>query len=407
MRATLTTALSSMLAVQTMTSMAVFTVAVFAPAAAADIGVDATTIGAFMSIAYTVAMVAGLAAGTLLARYGALRVSQLTMLCVAAGMAAIVLASPLAAVACAVFIGMAYGPGNPASAHVLSRVSSPARRPLIFSIRQTGVPLGGLLAGAAVPSIVLLFGWRGAALAVGGLALVVLAAVQPVRNAFDADRRPDLPLAVAGMAAPLKLLRTDPMLRALAAAGFAYAGCQTSVAAFFVLYLTDALGMPLIRAGLVLAVVQAGGIAGRLLWGAVAGSVVSARAVLAGLGVMMAACLAATALLTPAWPPALLTILALALGVSSFGWNGVFLSEVASRAPEGAIGQATGAVQFVMFGGVVVMPPAFGVLVAVTHGYAAAFLAIAAVALGTGLYLRRAYTAGRTGVTVSGKGEPG
>ena len=62
MRATLTTALSSMLAVQTMTSMAVFTVAVFAPAAAADIGVDATTIGAFMSIAYTVAMVAGLAA---------------------------------------------------------------------------------------------------------------------------------------------------------------------------------------------------------------------------------------------------------------------------------------------------------------------------------------------------------
>jgi predicted MFS family arabinose efflux permease len=290
---------------------------------------------------------------------------------------------------------------------VLTRVSSPRRRPLIFSIRQTGVPLGGLLAGAAVPSIVLLFGWRGAALAVGGLALVVLAAVQPVRDAFDADRRPDLPLAVAGIAAPLKLLRADPMLRALAAAGFAYAGCQTSVAAFFVLYLTDALGMPLIQAGLVLAVVQAGGIAGRLFWGALSGSVVSARAVLAGLGVMMAACLAATAVLTADWPPALLTILALALGASSFGWNGVYLSEVASRAPEGAIGQATGAVQFVMFAGVVVVPPGFGALVAVTHSYAAAFLAVAAVALGTGLYLRRAYTAGRTGVSVSGKGETG
>ena len=244
-----------------------------------------------------------------------------------------------------------------------------------------------------MPSIVVLFGWRGAALAVGGLALLVLAAVQPVRNAFDADRRPDLPLAVAGIAAPLKLLRADPMLRALAAAGFAYAGCQTSVAAFFVLYLTDALGMPLIQAGLVLAVVQAGGIAGRLFWGALSGSMISARAVLAGLGVMMAACLGATALLTADWPPALLTILALALGASSFGWNGVYLAEVVSRAPEGAIGQATGAVQFVMFGGVVVVPPAFGALVAVTHGYAAAFLAVAAVALGTGLYLRKAYKA--------------
>ena len=255
------------------------------------------------------------------------------------------------------------------------------------------MPVASRLAGAPWPSTVPRFGGRGAALAVGGLALVVLAAVQPVRNAFDADRRPDLPLAVAGMAAPLKLLRTDPMLRALAAAGFAYAGCQTSVAAFFVLYLTDALAMPLIRAGLVLAVVQAGGIAGRLLWGAVAGSVVSARAVLAGLGVMMAACLAAMALLTADWPPALLTILALALGASSFGWNGVYLSEVASRAPEGAIGQATGAVQFVMFGGVVVMPPGFGALVAVTHGYTTAFLAIAAVALGTGLYPRQEYKA--------------
>ncbi|MCH8835359.1 MAG: MFS transporter, partial [Proteobacteria bacterium] len=173
------------------------------------------------------------------------------------------------------------------------------------------------------------------------------------------------------------------------------------------LYLTDALAMPLIQAGLVLAVVQAGGIAGRLFWGALSGSMISARAVLAGLGVMMAACLAATAVLTADWPPALLTILALALGASSFGWNGVYLSEVASRAPEGAIGEATGAVQFVMFAGVVVMPPGFGVLVAVTHGYTTAFLAVAAVALGTGLYLGRAYTAGRTGVTVSGKGETG
>ncbi len=393
MRATLTTALSSMLAVQTMTSMAVFTVAVFAPAAAADIGVDATYIGAFTSIAYSVAMVAGLAAGALVARYGAVRVCQLTMLCVAAGMAAIVLASPVAAVVCAVFIGMAYGPGSPASAHVLTGVSSPGRRPLIFSVRQTGVPLGGLLAGAAVPSLVVLFGWKGAALAVGAVALAVLAAIQPAREAFDADRRPDLPLAVAGIAAPLKLLRADPMLRALAAAGFAYAGCQMSVAAFFVLYLTDALGMPLIQAGLVLAVVQAGGIAGRLFWGALSGSMISARAVLAGLGVMMAASLGATEVLTADWPPALLTILALALGASSFGWNGVYLSEVVSRAPAGAIGQATGAVQFVMFAGVVVMPPGFGALVAFTDSYTIAFLAVAAVALGTGVALMHAYKA--------------
>src|SRR5690606_37311309 len=94
----------------------------------------------------------------------------------------------------------------------------------------------------------------------------------------------------------------EPGLRRLALSAFAYAGCQVCVSAFFVIYLADGIGMPLVRAGLIFAVVQVGGIGGRILWGAVAERLLSSRAVLVLLGVLMAGGCAATAAFAPDWP---------------------------------------------------------------------------------------------------------
>ena len=40
------------------------------------------------------------------------------------------------------------------------RVATSALAPLIFSLKQTGVPAGGMLAGAILPSVALAFGWH-------------------------------------------------------------------------------------------------------------------------------------------------------------------------------------------------------------------------------------------------------
>ncbi len=45
---------------------------------------------------------------------------------------------------CALFLGIAYGPYNPASAHVLADITTDQSRPLVFSIKQLGVPIGGM-----------------------------------------------------------------------------------------------------------------------------------------------------------------------------------------------------------------------------------------------------------------------
>ena len=189
------------------------------------------------------------------------------------------------------------------------------------------------------------------------------------------------------MLAPLRLVLAHRALRGLGLVAFAYVGCQSSVGAFFVLHLTQSVGMPLVQAGLAFAVLQTGGVCGRIIWGAVAGRFVSSRKVLAILGFLTTISVAALTALTPAWSFVIVCILGFILGSSSFGWNGIFLSEVAGRAPEGKISEATSGAQIFVFSGIVVIPPIFGVVVNVANSYAVPFLVVAALTLIASLYL--------------------
>ena len=76
-------------------------------------------------------------------------------------------------------------------------------------------------------------------------------------------------------------------------------------------------------------------------------------------------------------------------GASAIGWNGVYLAEVARRAPVGAVSAATAAALFVTFGGVLAGPPAFAFMLQSGMSYGAAFVAVAAPALLCGLVLLR------------------
>lgn len=370
----------AMLAVLTAASMSVFTVAVLAPAVAPDLGLDPKFIGPFMSVVYFLAAFVGAVTGGLITRYGAIRICQSTMVATAVAMFLLAAAHPLAALLAACLLGYAYGPFNPASAHILSGLTTARWQPFVFSLKQTGVPLGGALAGAIVPLLVLDFGWRGAAVWVGVVGIVIAVLLQPLRRTFDGDTKPVRIIALTNVWSPVRLVLLDPLLRRYSFAAFAYAGCQLSTGAFMVVYLSERHGMTLTLAGLVLACVQIGGFAGRLIWGAASERIVSSRFMLVGLGVMAAVCLALTAAMTPQWPLALLVVIATLLGMSTFGWNGIMLSEIATHSPPGMAAESTAGMQFVMFGGIVVIPVSFGALAA-NLGYPTAFSAVAVLAL--------------------------
>ena len=188
---------------------------------------------------------------------------------------------------------------------------------------------------------------------------------------------------------PVRLALVEPNLRGYTLAAFAYAGCQLSIMSFMVVFLTRAVDMSLVLAGSVFACLQIGGFAGRLVWGGVASRLNAPRAVLAAIGLITAACLIVTPFMDGNWP--LLGVIGLAtlLGVSSLGWNGVLLSEVATHAPEGLAVDATAGMQVVMFGGITVIPPLFGFLVMTTESFTTAFVTVAVLAVTGAVLLLR------------------
>lgn len=383
-------ALAATLTIQIYASFAATATAVLAPELAREFGVESRWIGAFVGIVYAGAMFASLACGGFIERYGPIRVSQACVALCAIGVVAMA-ATPVHAVAllavAAIVIGAGYGPITPASSQLLQRTASPSRMALTFSIKQTGVPAGAALSGALLPALTLAIGWRAAFAIIALAGIGVIGVAQPVRAGLDVERRPHGRFTFAGIFAPLALLRESRALRDLSLVSFAYSATQMCLTSFLVVHLTESLHWTLVGAGLALTSATVGGVAGRVGWGYVADRWLAPRVVLVLIGLAAGACGVAMALATPAWPPVALLAFAALFGATAIGWNGVQLSEVARLAPPGAAGKVTGATGFVTFAGVVIGPPSFALLSALTGSYRigfatfAAFSTIAALAL--------------------------
>lgn len=373
-------------------SFATAAAAVLAPEIAREFGIGTRWVGVFVGIVYAGAMVASLASGSFIERFGSIRVSQACVLLAAVGVLAASgtpAAAPLLLVVAALVIGIGYGPITPASSNLLQRTAPPSRLALTFSIKQTGVPAGVALAGALLPVLTLATGWRPAFVIVAFAGLFVLAGAQSVRAALDADRAGRGHFSIASIFAPLALLRQRRALLELALVSLAYSATQVALTTFLVTYLTETLQWTLVSAGFALTAATLGGVAGRIGWGYVADRMMPPRRVLIVIGALSGACGVALALATSAWPTAAVVALALVFGATAIGWNGVQLSEVARLAQPGMAGKVTGASSFVTFAGVVIGPPSFALLSSVTGGYRAGFAAFAALSVTAALALLR------------------
>jgi MFS family permease len=365
---------------------AFLTVPVLAPAIAAETGLAASLVGLHTALVYAGALLTGPLTGPLIQRFGAVRVLQLGMLLVGAGIALAALGQVWALVLSAFVAGMGHGPVTPGGSHLLAGRTPPRRRALVFSLKQAGVPVGAMLIAATAPLIALFAGWRAGVLAIAATAMVVAIALQPLRAALDAGRDPHaggagLGALWRGAAGSLGLLRTDAALRRLTVMSCGYGVAQFCFITFFVAFQVTQLGTPLAEAGLRLALAQAAGVAGRIAWALIADRV-GARLPLLGCGIGAAVAALALAAAGPGWPVALVVLAGIVMGATAVGWHGVMLAETARIAPEGQVGGATAAVSFAFALTMLVAPPAFSALVGLTGGYAAGFLLCVLAALG-------------------------
>ena len=362
--------------IQAMVAMALLTLPVMAPVAAKALSVSPAMVGFYVSITYAGAMFASLTSGTTVSRFGPIRVSQLGLLLCALGLC--LCASPwLPLIALgALFIGLGYGPITPASSQILARTTPPEQMALVFSIKQTGVPVGSMMAGAIVPSLMLAFNWQWTLGFVAMACVVSALMAQPLRPGLDDLRQANLPFQMGTLTSPIRMVLGHRALATMAACSFMFSMVQMSLTTYLVTYLHDDLAYGLVSAGLLLSVTQMGGIGGRILWGLLADKWLGAQRALALLAALMACSSLATALLLPVLPLWGIWIVLIVFGASAIGWNGVYLSEVARQAPEGKASVATGGTLTFTFLGVVIGPPIFGALSAAFGSYRAGFLAL-------------------------------
>lgn len=331
---------------------------VIAPELARTLGVQVSLIGYQMSLIYGAALFGSMLFTWMVARYGGCRTTQIGMACCVIGLAVGFHGSVAALVVTSIFIGIAMSINLPAAAHLLHRFSPPQHRNLIFSLKQTGVPLAWAVMALIAPAITLTWGWRWALALVLVSALVTLLAMQLVRDRWDDDRRPDLPVR-ARVFEGVQLVWRLPALRWLGIAAFGMAFVQLCVSTFTVIMLVGEAGYTLIEAGLMLSVAQIAGVMGRIAWGWLADRTGDSLRVLQSLTVGMLLCCFAIAFLQPGWPVSLTALLFAVFGATAVGWNGLYIAEVARRSPPGQVSLATGGAMVWNFGGILAGPTAF------------------------------------------------
>ena len=386
-------ALAITLAIQIFTALAATATSVLAPEIARDFGIAPKLIGVFVGLMYAGSMTASLASGGFIDRFGAIRVSQACVLMCAGGVLMVVGAAAMPAMlvlfatVASVVIGLGYGPITPASSQVLARTAHPSRMALTFSIKQTGVPAGAALAGALLPIVALRVGWHTAFTLVATLGIVIAVVAQSTRTALDAGRIPGRALSIGDVYAPLRHVLRTPALTELALVGFVYAALQVCLLSFLIVYLTETLHYSLVAAGFVLTAANLGGIGGRIGWGAIADSHIAPRTLLALIGMAAGLCAWLTAAFATDWPAAAIVGVGVVFGATAIGWNGVQLAEVARNSPSGQVGGITGASGFVTFGGVMIGPPTFALISAITDGYRAGFAVFGGLSIACSLWL--------------------
>ncbi len=361
------------------------TVPLIAAAIVLDLGVDPALVGVYLAIGSVAGFLTTLGCGGFILRYGALRMTQVGMLGLGVGLA-VTTAGWLPLFAVGAFIGgLGQAISTPSSSHLLGRLSPRHLAPLMFSIKQTGVPAGLMLAGGVGPALGAAAGLRVALLVIAGVCAFTAVALQPLRARFDTDRNPAQPLSPADIRANVAGVLRDPALRTMCVAMFSFVGLQSLFTGFFVLYLVRGLGYDLERAGLVFAIAVAVAVPARIGWGWLASRLVKPATLLSLLGIAMAGAATLAAVLDPAWPTWAATLIATAFSVTAVSWHGVLLAEVARLSPPGRIGATTGAVLACGDAGSLVLPLLFSAALSATGGYATGFLIGGLLALGVGV----------------------
>ncbi len=323
--------------------------AVLASQLITEFGLDRWQIGALVTASTLTGAVLSPAIGRLTDRFGARRAALVNLLLGAVALGALALAPTFGLLLLAALLtGVSQGLGNPSTNKLISFHVPVGERGLITGIKQSGVQVGTVVGGLALPLLALTWGWRSAVAVfafVAAVGMLVAAAILP--------KDPVVAQAEKG-----SVSRLPSVISWLSLYGFLLGAGGSAVFTYLALFGQEGLGYSETVAGTAVAAMGVVGVVSRVVWSRAAEKGNRYRASLlwlAGLATLAAVVMAAA----QAAPP-LLWVAAAATGLSASAWNSVGMLAVMFLVPASLAGRASGVVLFGFLAGLGVGAPAFG-----------------------------------------------
>jgi MFS transporter, ACS family, hexuronate transporter len=228
----------------------------------------------------------------------------------------------------AAFSGLGYGFGNPVASKGIYIWFDKKTRGTAFGIRFSAVAVGGAAAGLLLVSIAKMSGPFAALRTVFGMIMVMLVgAALLYRSPAGMENRSSVIVPESDRKGESRfkgLFRNKALVTVYSIAGV-FGVAQGVVVTFFVLYLHEKLNYSVLGAGSFFTVMMVSGATGRIFWGVVSDRMFRGdrKPVLIIISVLAVVSLTVFNFWNSLWPQWLFVLVVIAVGASSWGWNGI------------------------------------------------------------------------------------
>lgn len=345
-----------------------------------DLALSFTQFGLLMT-AYSAGQVTGaIPAGVLVDRVGVGRALISAHLILALGGTILYAANGFAmALFALLMMGWGYSIMNPATARGVLEWFPQGRRATAMGVKQTGVPIGGVLAAGTL-ALAVLIDWRDIMLVIsmlttaGGLLCLYLIEPRDVAKADDGVEKPSI------LSGVIQLAKDQNFLMLATSSGIFNIG-QYNFFTYLTLFMRDVALASQETASIVLGAAQAASAFGRIGWGYIADTMFQGRRKILTLLICTAASifLALMAVVGPSWGVIIGMALAVGLGMTIAAYASVLQTVAVESVPRTQTGSAIGCIMIGTSIGAMTGPPLFGAVVDMTGRFADGWLVTAGI----------------------------
>lgn len=269
------------------------------------------------------------------------------------------------------FIGICYGAVTPATNKHIMMSFSATNRGTVMGFKQMGVPLGSTLGSLLIPFISYLLGWR--------ISLIIIGAILAICGIVY-FRYSNLPLKQENVnskiLSDLKTVFKNKNLNYTISIIIFFIWVQLSTITYLVLYLIEEKHISYFVATTSLVLLQIGGVAGRAFWGWLNDKWMNQNR---NLMLSFIALLSSITMFIIVFLPfennlLIYYTLIFILGMSTQGWNGIFVVLISEIVEKKYIGLASGVSLSIVYLGAIFGTPLSGIIIDWQNSYTGMWL---------------------------------